>query len=176
MVEPVPGEVLGAVVIPGCNDTGGTSPPPAEHLLVARLPGVDPSVAVVSSGDPWTIFVREDLDPLPGEITRLLVAPTCDATDEPLDLDGPWLGIIGADGKTELDMVPPYDVEMQVEQASSKIYERADITIRVPASLGEPLTREDVRSSLWKGGTIHVVAGCDGDRFVAQQVEAFPPA
>lgn len=175
MVQPVPGEVLGEALVPGCNDTGGVSVPPDEHVSVSRLPGVDPSVGVVSSHDPGTIFVREDVDPLPAEIMRLLVAPACGAADAPIDLSGTWMGIIGADGKTELDMVPPYDVEMQVERASAPTYERADISIRVPASLGQPLTREDVRSSLWKGGTIHVVAECDGDRFVVQQVEALPP-
>ena len=33
-------------------------------------------------------------------------------------------------------------------------YDRAFVTVRVPASLGAPLTRAHVRTALWKPGTI----------------------
>ena len=85
------------------------------------------------------------------------------------------MGILGADDKTELDMKPPYDIKMIVEEASAARYERADLTIRVPSSLGTPLTREHVRSSLWKGGSVRVVAECADGRFIARDVQAFAP-
>jgi hypothetical protein len=174
-VEPVPGTKLGEAMSPGCNDTGGASSEPNQRLPVAELPGVDPGVAVVWLDATDRIFVRHGV-PLPPEIRKLLHAPACDPVDAPVFLHGPWLGILGADGKTELDLVPPYDLQMLVRQASSSRYERSHLTIRVPASLGQPLSREDVRSSLWKGGTIRVTATCVDGRFIAQRVAAFPPA
>jgi hypothetical protein len=167
VVFPEPGEVLGEAVVPGCG-----SGEPGWRMTVSRLPGIDPGDALVGE-DGW-ILIREGLEPLPPEIERFFQPPACDPADEPIDLRGTWLGILGADGKTELDMAPPYDVEVRVREASSPRYERADLEVRVPRSLGEPLTRKDIRSSLWKGGDIAVTAVCSGDRLVAQRVEAFP--
>jgi len=175
-VEPIPGRSLGEAVLPGCNDTGDASPKPDEYLEVAELPGVDPNIAVVWSTAPDRIFVRQGLDALPPEVAQLVHAPPCDPQDAPLLLHGPWLGILGANGETELDLLPPYDIGMLVQQASAPGYERSHLKIRVPESLGRPLTHEDVESSLWKGGTISVTATCVEGGFVAQQVEAFPPA
>jgi len=136
------------------------------------LSGVDPDIAVLWNTD--TILVREGTDPLPAAIERSLELPSCDQADEPIELSGMWIGILGADGNTELDMDPPYDVEMLVDTSSSPAYERAQLTIRVPASLGRPLTRDDVGASLWKGGRIAVSATCRGDGFVASEVAADP--
>jgi hypothetical protein len=175
MVRPVPGEVLGEGVIPGCDDTGdGIGSPPDESISVAELPGVDPSVAVTEHEAPATIFVREGVDPLPDEIKRFLHAPACDPRDAPITLRGPWLGILGADGDTEVDLTPPYDITMLAEHASTPSYERAELTIRVPASLGRPIRRDDLRTSLWEGGKIAVTAGCSGEGYLADYVEAFP--
>jgi hypothetical protein len=50
------------------------------------------------------------------------------------------------------------------------------LDVRVPAALGKPLTRADLRASLWNGGTITVTATCRGGRYIATQVTAAPPA
>lgn len=50
------------------------------------------------------------------------------------------------------------------------------LAVLVGLALGRPVTREDVRSSLWEGGTIAVTASCEEGRFVADEVETFPPA
>ncbi|MDP9233495.1 MAG: hypothetical protein M3P01_02970 [Actinomycetota bacterium] len=85
------------------------------------------------------------------------------------------MGIIGTDGKTEVDLVPPCKIDLFAANASTHDYENAFLTVLIPHSLGRVLTKEDVRSSLWKGGTIEFVARCHGRRFVAQQVTSKPP-
>jgi hypothetical protein len=168
--------VLEDALMPGCNDTGQQSPAAEEHLRVAELRGVDPDVAVVWVDSPDRVFVREGLDPLPPAVTKLVNAPDCDPHDAPIRLRGGWLGIIGADGRTEVDLIPPYVLMLRVDQASAARYERVHLVVRVPPELGTPLTRADIRSSLWEPGTIAVTATCKGDRFIAVGVQAFPPA
>jgi hypothetical protein len=89
-------------------------------------------------------------------------------------LSGPWLGILGADGNTETDLLPPYDLDLRVKYASVRKYERAFITVRVQKDLGAPLTRDDVRSSLLQDGSIALTVRCESERFVTKQVSAFP--
>jgi Family of unknown function (DUF6281) len=170
-IEPIPGEPLGTATSPACDDIGDTGPQPDHPIQVAELPGFDPDVALVWLDKTETIFVRQGMIPLPPEIAKLLFPPGCDPVVEPISLAGPWLSILGADGNTEVDLVPPYDVGLLVQESSAFRYKRAHLTIRVPASLGRPLTREDVRSSLWDGGTIAVTARCKEGRFIADKVE-----
>jgi hypothetical protein len=178
-VAPPEGKSLGRFALPPCDDTDdATGPEPGEEIELAELEGVSPSVAIVWRGRSDVVFIREDVDydALPPALARLLRAPQCDPRDEPIQLAGPWLGIIGADGKTELDLVPPYDLEIFVDESSAQRYERAYLTVRVPAELGQPLTREDIRSSLWEGGTISLTVKCRDGRYLAEQAEAHPPA
>ena len=170
-IEPIPGEPLGAATSPACDDLGDTSAQPDQPIQVAEFPGFDPDVALVWLDNTETIFVRRGMIPLPREIAKLLFPPGCDPVVEPISLAGPWLSILGADGNTEVDLAPPYDIGLLVQESSAFRYERAHLTIRVPASLGRPLTREDVRSSLWEGGTIAVTARCEEGRFIADKVE-----
>lgn len=174
-VRPVPGEVVGDARIPGCDDTGMPTTPPDEHVSVARLPGVDPEVAVVDLANPQTIYVRSDLDLLPEAVTRFFTAPSCAAEDSPIELEGQWLSIIGPGETTEVDLVPPYGVGMLVAESSAPRYLDAEIIIDVPPALGSPLSHEDVESSLWEGGTLRVRSTCHGERFVAERIEALPP-
>ena len=175
-VAPLEGKPLGQVTLPACDDTDdGTGAEPAEEIDIAEVDGVSPSVALAWRGHPDTVLIREDVDydRLPPPLARLLRAPQCDPGDEPIELGGPWRGISGAG---EDDMTPPYDVEIYVDESSPKRYERAYLTIRVPAELGRPLSRADLRSSLWEGGTISLTVNCRNGRYVAEQVEAHPPA
>jgi hypothetical protein len=177
-IAPPEGESVGLGTFPPCNDTGDlTAPEQPQGVALEELEGVSPTVAVLLSGRRDVVLVRDDVDhdALPPGVTRLLRAPPCDPGDEPIDLAGPWLGIAEADGDTEDDLVPPYDLEMTVRESSAPRYEGAHLTIRVPSSLGRPLSREDLRSSLWEGGTISLAVGCDGRDYVAAQVESHPP-
>lgn len=172
IVLPVPGDIIGVADVPGCPDEGEGRPSVDEHIEVASVMDIDPAIALVAADDPSTIFIREGMGRLPAELTAFFEPPLCRSSDAPIALDGTWLGILSPDGTTELDMVPPYNIEMLVERSTVKRYERANLTILVPASLGKPLTREDVRMSLRQGREIRILASCEGGRFVAESVEA----
>ena len=174
-IAPEEGEPLGSAILPPCEEPDGAESSRGERIEVAALPGVSPRRAIVWRGRDDTVLVRKGESALPPEVDQLLDAPTCDEQDAPISVSGPWLGILGADEKTELDMKPPYDVDLFVEEASKAPYERAFLTVRVPRRLGRPLNRQDVKSSLWEGGNIDIVARCNGKDFVAQQVSVYPP-
>jgi hypothetical protein len=171
-VEIVPerGPRVGSAVIPDCGPGGGP-----QTIQVARLRGVSPNVALVWVGSNDTILVRNGANRLPTAVTRLFTAPTCRRRDAPIHLAGPWLGILAANGRTELTMRPPYDLEILAARATPSRYRRALLTIRVPASLGRPLTEQDIHSVLDKGGSITITATCGDGRYLAQQVRARPP-
>jgi uncharacterized protein DUF6281 len=174
LVEPPLGEGLGEAVIPACNDPNGGGSAGDERIPVVELKGTDPSVAVVWEGQPSSIFVREDIDPLPSELQTYFERPVCDPSREPIHLFGPWIGIIQPNQTTELDLIPPYDLELLVSRGSSPEYRGADLSVRVPASAGRLVSKEDIRTSLWKGGSIEMTVRCAGDRFLAQTVETYP--
>jgi hypothetical protein len=174
-ITPMEGVPLGSAEVPGCNDTGG-SPAPSSMIPVSSLPGVPASDALVMPGNDDTLLVRDSLRDLPSAVLALTRPPSCRASDEPIVLNGQWLGILSADGETELDLIPPYDLSIHVASASNARYERAQLTIRVPPSLGRPISHADVENSLWKGGSIAITAGCDGSLFVAIDVHVLLPA
>lgn len=172
-VAPREGTVLGTGVLPGCDD--GTGASPDEALQVAELRGASPEVAVVWQGRTDVVFVRDGADP-PPEVEKLVHGPTCEHRDERIAMTADWLGVLGPDGHTEVDLEPPYDLELFVQQASSPRYERTYLTVRVPASAGRPLTSDDVKASLWEGGTLTMQARCGPDgRYLADGVVAHPP-
>jgi hypothetical protein len=175
-VVPVPGKPIGEATVPACNDTPDAAAGDSDTMNVAAIPGVPPSVAVQSVSEPSIVLVREGQDPAtyPAELTRLTQGPRCDPAHEPIVVSGVWRGIVGGDGGTELDLVPPYDLELSVSESSSPSYDRAELTVRVPADAGRPLSRADVEDVLWEAGTIEVTARCSDGAFVADQVEARP--
>lgn len=174
LVEPPLGEGVGEALIPACNDSDGGDSIGDERIPVVELQGTDPSVAVVWEGQPSSILVREDGDRLPSELQSYFDRPACVPSREPIQLFGQWVGIIEPDETTEVDLIPPYDLELLVSVASSPEYQGADITVRVPASGGRLVSKEDIRTSLWKGGSIEMTVRCAGDRFLAQTVETYP--
>jgi Family of unknown function (DUF6281) len=169
-VAPELGRRLGTASLPSCEGGG------SQTLAVAAMKGVSPAVALVWVGTNDTLLVRKGVRHLPSAVTRLLHTPACRPADAPIRLQGPWGGILGADGKTELDMRPPYDLELFTARGTPARYRRAFLTVRVPASLGRPLTEHDIHASLDKGGSITITATCAGGRYVAQRVRAHPPA
>jgi Family of unknown function (DUF6281) len=169
-VGPREGEPVGTGVLPACGDEDD------EEIELAEIEGVSPDVALSWPGRWDIVLVRRGVE-LPPEVERLRQAPICKPRDARVELSGPWDGILGVDGKTELDLDPPYDVYVIVDEASAPRYERAYLTVRVPPSLGRPITRDDVQASLWEGGTIALRARCSRDGgFVAEDVAAFAPA
>ncbi len=176
-VEPAPGRDLGIGTRPWCADTPDAPERPPEEIEIAEIVDVPPAIAIAVRTHSGTVYIRDDVDRerLPQELERLLQAPRCLAVDEPIELTGPWRGILGADGHTELDLVPPYDVDLFAESSSAARYARAHLTVRVPSRLGRPLDREDIERSLWEGGTISIRAHCEDAAFVADRVDARPP-
>jgi len=174
-VAPREGRFVGAGILPGCNDTGG-EPAPDEEIELAEIEGVSPGIALAWQGRTDVVLVREGFDDrLPPEVRRLMQAPSCDIRDEPIQLAGPWIGILGPDETGDLDLASPYDVELFVEKSSVPRYERAFLTVRVRAGPERPLTRADIRSSLWEGGTIELGVVCQDGRYVAESATAYPP-
>jgi hypothetical protein len=168
-VIPALGEPLGTATVPPCEGDGYT-------FQAVSIVGVDPEVAFVDPGREDIIFLAEGIGALPPELMRLRREPRCRQKDAPIHVRGPWLGIIGPHEKTEVDLLPPYQLEMRVDRASVPSYERAFLTIRVAADAGRLLTREDVRTSLWEGGSLSVTVTCLRGRFWAHQASAHPPA
>jgi hypothetical protein len=173
-VAPDEGRRVGTGGRSSCNDGNGASP--EEEIELAELEGVSPNVALTWSGRTDVVLVRRGAT-LPPEVERLLRAPACDAGDVPIELTGIWLGILEADGSTELDLEPPYDVDLFVEQASETRYERTYLTVRVPPALGNRITRADIETSLWEGGSIALRVRCTEEGlYVAEEAEASPPS
>jgi hypothetical protein len=168
-VQPRPGRPVGVGVIPGCNDG---EPAASLHVHLATIPGVPARIALQAREWNDAVFVNWTQRPLPRAVTHLFHAPTCRAADAPIRLRGPWRGILKPDGTTELTMVPPYDVNLLVRESSVARYARAFLTVRVPPRLGRPLTRQDIRVSLWKQGHISATVTCSGGRYVATAISA----
>jgi uncharacterized protein DUF6281 len=177
-VAPTEGKPLGAVTNPPCRDTpDAPENDPAREVELAEIEGIAPEVAIIERGQLEVVLVAADVDHdrLPPELARLFRTPSCDPHDAPIELSGVWRGILGADGHTELDLAPPYDVSMLVERSSVTRYDRAFLTVRVPTGLGRPLDRSDIQTSLWEGGTISVTAECRNGRFLAEHIDAKEP-
>jgi hypothetical protein len=175
-VRPVEGKPLGVGIQPGCQDAPGGPESEDREVGVAEIEGVSPALAILIRGRDESILIRDDADyqRLPPEVARLLSAPSCHSGEQPVEITGRWLGILGADGNTELDLAPPYDLRIEVTKSSLADYARAELTIRVPTTLGRPLTRRDIESSLEEDGILKISLICrDGD-FVASAVKAGP--
>jgi hypothetical protein len=169
-VVPRPGKLLGVGIVPGCNDGEAVA---SSHIHLATIPGVPARIALQPAGLNDYVLVSR-FHGLPPAVTRLFHAPTCRSADAPINLRGPWGGILRPDGKTELTMIPPYNVNLLVRESSTPRYARAFLTVRVPASLGRPLDEHDIHVSLWKQGDISATVSCSGGRYVATAVSASP--
>ncbi len=169
-VIPTQGQQLGTATVPACEDDDGYD------FQAVAIVGISPRVAFVDPGREDIVFIAEDVQSLPPELMRLRRELRCRKKDAPIHVNGPWLGIIGPHDETEVDLVPPYVLEMLTEDASHPRYEGVFLNVHVTADSGRPLTRQDVRTSLWEGGTLDVTASCVEGKYLAQNVMAAPPA
>jgi hypothetical protein len=159
--------------MPPCNDTNEAAEDP-EPVPLAAFPGLSPRDVVVPRHFNDVVLVRRGLRSFPAEVRRLQRAPRCESRGR-VRLRGPWHGILGADGRTELDLAPPYDLNVHVRTSSYPRYRRAFLDIRVSASLGRPITRADIESALWKPGEIAATVRCGKrGRYIATAVTARP--
>ena len=170
-VAAIPGDRLGTATEGSCPGTG-------DPISVLRFPGASPHDALLREGQPGLIFLRRGLGrpDWPVAVDAVMRVPRCVPSTRPITLAGVWEGILGADGNTEVDMKPPYDLDVFVARASPPRYRRAYLTVRVPAALGRPIPRADVRNELGRGGTLTITAHCAGGRFIADSAQAHLPA
>jgi hypothetical protein len=139
---------------------------------------VSPLVAVVAVGWNDMVLVRAALvrrGDLPAAVRELLKAPRC-ASSHRVRLLGPWLGILSADGPTEIDLLPPYVLDMHVREASESRYLRAFLRLRVTERTRGLITREDIEEVLWEGGDLAAKVRCARGRYLAVRLDPRPPS
>lgn len=166
-VLPRPGRHLGVGSAPGCQVES--------QVDLAAIPGVPPLTALQAAEWNAVVLVNRKQQTLPPTVTRLFHTPTCRPGNSPIRLRGRWDGILRPDGRTEVSMVPPYNVDLLVRDSSSNRYERAFLTVRVPASLGRPLTEHDVQAYLLHRGWVSATVRCRAGRYVASAISALAP-
>jgi hypothetical protein len=172
-VSPLVGRRLGAGHMPGCGPSE-----PATPIKLAALPSASPRNAVVALPFDDIVFVRAALGrrgDLPAAVKELLKAPRC-VSSERVRLFGPWLGILSGDGSTELDLVPPYVLDIHVREASESRYLRAFLRLRVTERTRGLITRDDIEQVLWEGGDLAATARCDHGRYVAVKLDPRLPS
>jgi hypothetical protein len=58
--------------------------------------------------------------------------------------------------------------------ASEPEHRGTGLIVRVPASAGRLVTKKDIRTSMWKGGSIGMTVRRSGPRFPADTVGTYP--
>lgn len=162
-----PGAVLGAGVLPGCDDGNGATEP--ETVEVRRIDRVDPAVAVQVDGQvlvPWG-------EPLPEALREAASRPTCDL-EGPTALAGRWLGVRSSrEVRFDGDVRGPYRIDFETSDPRvTGGFATAVLTAR-GTTASVPITPDDVRRLLWRDAPSVLLTHCDGDRFV---VESLRPA
>ena len=166
------GRRLGTGVQPGCDDGNGA----AESLesVVHVLPGVDPRVAVLTTGDRLWIAeetgaaaVRED------GVLREVRRPAQCALDRPLTLTGDWIGVTQrARVRFDGDLRPPARMQVVVAAPSPVVGPRfaaQALTVTIPQGIDVP-PAEDVVAMVQGSVPVEVTVTCDRGRFVARSV------
>lgn len=164
-----------AGTIPACDDTGGTPwwrawdrDEPPESVEVHAVSGVDPEVALVLRDQ---VLVPESSagHAVPTELRPWLRRPRCTA-DGPLVLRGEWLDVETTKApRFDGDVRAPLTVELRVDRHEADRPELAGARVLVrDRGVADPaLTPDDVRDTLWTGGTLEARAHCENGRFVA---------
>ena len=162
---PVTGEEVEAVM-PGCDDTGGEAPTD-ETVSAQVLSEVDSDTALLYEG---AVYVREGRD-APEQLQQWRTAPKCD-TEGTFELSGTWLGAQGAHKPNyDGDIQPPYRITMHVDDGPEQ-YEKAEVVVHAETETSPALDADDVKSTLWTGGTVTATVRCDGDTFTAEALTA----
>jgi hypothetical protein len=134
------GEPLGSATIPAC---GGE---PREQLPVARIPGVDPSVAVVEAEDAFDVWVARAAraGAYPPALERILFGLSCEES-RPFTLTGTWTGASSTSGP----LVVRLDTDSTVPKAA---YRGVELDLVVQDST-QGLNTRDAFSELDVGET-----------------------
>ena len=168
---PEVGETLGDATFPPCNDTPGSSEE-ATTSAVAAIKGVDPDRAIVVVAQARDMVWVKAGTGLPESLEGLMARAKCE-DEGAFTLEGDWLGI--PDPGT--DLVPPYRLQMYVTKTSpgSEQYQDSQLSVRVNDETKNPVTKQDVKTSLWEGGSMRADVHCNDGAFIADDLAFFPP-
>jgi len=151
--------------LPGCDDGNGASPD--RTAKVEELADVPQSRAVLVDGQ---LYVRTDR-PFPEEARQWFRRQRCDRTGA-FQVHGQWLAVhttrkVRFDG----DLRPPYRLSMHVTEGPQE-YVGTTIEVRATTATRPRLAPEDVKASLWRGGTVTAQVSCAQGDFVAAALTA----
>lgn len=171
-VIPPPSRRLGTGTFPPCKDTGGTprGHARAEKVPVRLLSRLDPRVAVVVRSD--QVFIAKHAR-FPERIRKYFDRVEC-VTRGHFEVTGVWTAVSPHVGS---DLRAPYHMTMLVTAGDGPAmrYHRAYLEVHVTDDTAPTLHRSDVRTALWKAGTVMGKLHCRGTRFVADSLVAKPP-
>ena len=103
---------------------------------------------------------------LPPEARVWFRAPRCTTGGE-FELAADWLGVTGPkEPRFDGDLRPPYQLRVHVTDGPTE-YVGATLDVHADAATEPTLGPEDVRASLWQGGTVVARVACDAGRFRA---------
>ena len=161
---PVTGEEIEAV-LPGCNDTGGEAQP-GETVSAQVLSEVDSDTALLFNGD---VYVREgsEAPDLRTGARRPRATPTAPSSSR---ARGSGSRVRTSRSRTATSSFP-YRITMHVDEGPDE-YERAQVVVHAGAETNPALGPDDVKSTLWTGGTVTAQVRCDGDKFAATALTA----
>lgn len=166
--QPSLGPEVGSGSMDPCSGGG-----PGQRVTVTAIRHVPVAHAIFVAGD---VYVRKG-EPLPQRLQSAFHQPRC-STRGRFAVKGKWLGILGSRSPHGGAVVKaPYAVRVGVEHTSpgAQKYAGYTLTIHVDNAIRPPITRSDIRHSLWRGGTLRAVAHCVNSRFVVESLAATPP-
>ena len=155
-----PGEALVPATRLGCDDGNGASPD--AEVRVARLAGVEPSVALAAPGDARAIYVRDGQPvasgPLPPVLERALYGPRCDA-ERPFTLEGALVG------SSNLDEGFSVSIDVDAAEGDGRRYLGLPIVLRVDDSTAGLSEREELRPGVGEEWRLRAAVSCvEGER------------
>lgn len=160
---PRPGQILGTGTHPGCE---GEKPYESEVRL---LPGVVPTVAVVTLGGVW---IADTADSLPAEIAALDEPVPCEGTGL-TNLSGDWVAIQAPMPERDNDLTPPYVAVIKADHGRRLPLEKyAAVTVKVhinEQTVGG--TDPALATDALRGSTpVMATVRCDGSVFIAEAI------
>jgi Family of unknown function (DUF6281) len=163
-----------------CDDGSGASPD--DEIRVARLAGVDPSVALATSDDPRVLYLREgheiETGPLAPALAGALYGPTCEP-ERPFTLEGTFIG------SSNLDEEFSVTIDVDAAEGEGRPYLGLPIFLLVHDSTEGLNERDAFRPRVGEEWRLRATVGCvPGERptqtFLAARVERVekhgPPA
>lgn len=149
-----------------CSDVGGGAEDDevATTVTIRELTALPLDRAFLASG---ILMVRGDL-PTPDEVSAWMRRPACDSEDS-FEVTGDWVGIHNSYAqRQDPGLPPPYRLDVWITDGPADLV-GGNVLIQVTDDTAPRLTREDVRGSLWEGGTVTATVHCEDRSFIADE-------